>query len=233
MSALGEKDASQSKKEEQKKGVSEYIEIVAQWVVDIISIPFQFAGAVMSQFVQPGTSGAKILGMLMFAGGVILSADGVWQTLFQGTPMFPWFERGWIGWFGWLTVWFNPLFWLSIVVSWCIQQAEAKTLRGKKPNLAKTEFDESKQYSLPSKPSGSIDLTKALWGDYKRAGMRERHSGGLIALLIWTLDFVTTFYSRNPFGFTDPGQVVGCIVYNFATMMAGEIGWNLWKHSKR
>jgi hypothetical protein len=233
MSSLADKDAASPKKEEPKKSMGDTIDIIAGWVVDIISVPFQFVGAVMAQFVEPGTSGAKILGMVMFAGGVILSADGVWQTFFQGTALFPWFERSWIGWAGWLFVPFNPLFWLSIVISWCIQQAEAKTLRGKRPDVAKTEYEASTQYNLPAKPTAKIDLSRALWGDYKRAGMRDRNSGGLIALLIWLLDFVTTFYSRNPFGFTDPGQVVACIIYNFATMMAGEIGWNLWKHSKR
>lgn len=233
MSSLADKDEVSPKKGESPKHMGSIIDIIAAWVVDIVSIPFQFVGAVMAQFVEPGTSGAKILGMCMFTGGVIFSADGVWQTLFQGTALFPWFERTWVGWLGWLTVPFNPLFWLSIIISWCIQQAEAKTLRGKSPERAKAEFDTSTQYTLPAKPTGKIDLSKALWGDYKRAGMRDRNSGGLIALLIWLLDIVTTFYSRNPFAFTDPGQVFGCIIYNFATMMAGEIGWNLWKYSKQ
>jgi hypothetical protein len=218
---------------EQEKSFSDHVEIIAGWVVDIISIPFQFCGAIMSQFVQPGTSGAKILGFVMFLGGVLLSADGVWQTLFQGKPLFPWFETDWIGWMGWLTVWVNPLFWFSIVISWGIQQAEAKTLRGKAPSLAKQEFENVKQYNLEKKPQGSIDLAKALWGDYKRAGMRERNSGGLIALLIWMLDIACTFYGRNPFGFIAPVLILGCLIYNLATMMAGEIGYNLWKHSRK
>jgi hypothetical protein len=231
MSSLADKDAS-PKKEEPKKSVGDTIEVIAGWIVDIVSIPFQFAGSVMAQFVEPGTSGARILGMVMFAAGVVLSADGIWQAFFQGSPLFPWFEELWIGWLGWLALPFNPLFWLAIVISWCIQQAEAKTLRSKRPALAKTDYEESTQYNLPSKPGNKIDLSRALWRDYKRAGMRERNAGGLISLLIWMLDFASTFYGRNPFSFTLPGLILACLAYNIGTMMAGETGYNLWKHSK-
>lgn len=142
-------------------------------------------------------------------------------------------QTTWIGWLGWLTLPFNPLFWISVAISALVQIMEAKTLRGKRPEQAKTEFEESKQYTLGGQPTGNIDLTKALWGDYKRAGMKERHTGGAIALFFWVFDLTTTFVGRNPFVYRNPGIIIACLVYNFATMFAGEIGYSIWKLTKK
>lgn len=221
------------KQSEKNRTVSDYVEIIAGWIVDIISIPLSFVSHILAQFVTPGSSGTQILGALGFFIGTLLSTDGIWQSLFQGVPLFPWFETTWIGWLGWLTLPFNPLFWISVAISALVQIMEAKTLRGKRPEQAKTEFEESKQYTLASKPTGNIDLTKALWGDYKRAGMKERHTGGAIALFFWVFDITTTFVGRNPFVYRNPGIIIACLVYNFATMMSGEIGYSIWKLTKK
>ena len=211
---------------------SDWAEILARWVVDIIAIPASFLAALFAQFLERNGSGRKILGVFGFAIGTLLSTDGIWQTFFQGVPIFPWFETQWIGWTGWLILPFNPLFWLSLAISALIQTQEAKTLRGKPPSEAKKEFEEAKQYTLPEKPKNTIDLTRALWGQYKRSGMRERQSGGLIALFFWVFDIVTTFVSRWPFKYTNPALILACLVYNFGSMMAGEIGYHICKHSK-
>jgi hypothetical protein len=216
----------------QKRGISFYVEILAQWIVDLIAIPVTFITHILAQFVTPGSSGTKILGALGFFIGTLLSSDGIWQTLFNGTPMFSWFEKTWIGWVGWLTLPFNLFFWLALGISALVQVMEARSLRGKRPDQARTEFEESKQYTLGSKPTGNIDLTTALWRDYKVAGMKERHAGGAIALFFWLFDLTTTFVGRNPFAYTDPGQILGCLAYNFTTMMAGEIGYTIWRLSK-
>lgn len=216
-----------------KKRLSDYVEILASWIVDIISVPVTFVSHILAQFVTPGSGGTKIIGALGFFIGSLLSTDGIWQTMFGGTPIFPWFEQSWIGFLGWLTLPFNPLFWISFGVSALVQVMEARTLRGKTPNQAQIEFEASKQYVLGAKPNGSIDLTQALWRDYKVAGMKERHTGGAIALFFWLFDLITTFVGRNPFAFTDPGTIVGCLMYNLATMMAGEIGYTIWKLTKK
>ncbi|BAY91279.1 MULTISPECIES: hypothetical protein [unclassified Tolypothrix] len=109
---------------------------------------------------------------------------------------------------------------------------QARTLRGKRPEEAKTEFEYSKQFTLGGKPSGSIDLTQALWRDYKVAGMKERHTGGAVALFFWIFDLTTTFVGRNPFAFTNPSTILACLVYNLGSMMAGEIGYTIWKLTK-
>ncbi|RCJ38683.1 hypothetical protein A6770_39460 [Nostoc minutum NIES-26] len=215
-----------------QRGLNEYLELLARWIVTLISLPVIFVSHIVAQFVTPGTSGYKLVGAIGFWIGTLLSTDSIWQVLFQGKPLWPWFETEWIGWFGWVQLPFNLLFWISFGISALIQVMEARTLRGKDPNQAKNEFEESKQYTLSSKPTGNIDLTMALWGDYKRAGMKERHTGGAIALFFWTLDITTTFVGRNPFRYTNPGTILACLAYNFASMMAGEIGYSIWKLTK-
>ncbi|MBD2504893.1 hypothetical protein [Anabaena azotica] len=215
-----------------QRGLGQYLEILARWIVALISFPVIFISYIVAQFVTPGTPGYKLVGAIGFWIGTLLSTDSVWQVLFQGKPLFPWFETQWIGWSGWLQLPFNLLFWVSFGISALVQVMEARTLRGKDPIQARSEFEESKQYVLGSKPSGNIDLTVALWGDYKRAGMKERNAGGAIALFFWVLDITTTFVGRWPFQYTNPMTILGCFAYNCASMMAGEIGYNIWKLTK-
>ncbi|BAT56937.1 hypothetical protein NOS3756_59490 (plasmid) [Nostoc sp. NIES-3756] len=215
-----------------QRGLGEYLELLARWIVELVSLPVVFVSHIVAQFVTPGTPGYKLVGAIGFWIGTLLSTDSVWQALFQGKALFPWYETEWIGWIGWLQLPFNLLFWISFGISALIQVMEARTLRGKDPNQAKNEFEESKQYALGSKPTGNIDLTVALWGDYKRAGMKERNAGGAIALFFWGFDIITTFVGRWPFRYTDPGAILGCLVYNCISMMAGEIGYNIWKLTK-
>ena len=221
-----------SSQEEPKKAGGDYLELLARWIVALISLPVIFVSHIIAQFVTPGTPGYKLVGAIGFWIGTLLSTDSIWQVLFQGKPIFPWFETEWIGWIGWLQLPFNVLFWISFGISALIQVMEARTLRGKDPQQAKHEFEDSKQYTLGTKPTGNIDLTVALWGDYKAAGMKERHTGGAIALFFWVLDLTTTFVGRNPFRYTNPGVILACFAYNVASMMAGEIGYSIWKLTK-
>jgi hypothetical protein len=225
----------QQDKEEfhQQKSWGDWAEIIARWVVDLFAIPISFLTAIFAQFLERHGAGAQILGSLAFWIGTLLSTDGIWQTMFQGTPIFPWFESSWMGWTGLLALPFNPLFWISLAISYLIQVQESKTLRSKPPEEAKKDFEEAQQYTLPQKPKNTIDLARALWGDYKRAGMRERSSGGLIALFFWLFDLVSTFVGRNPFAFRNPGTILACFAYNIFTMGAGEIGYSIRKQTNK
>lgn len=217
----------------QKPAGGSFFEILAEWIVTAISVPFTFLSTILEQFLTPGSPGTRIIGGIGFFFGTFLSTDSVWQTLFQGTPMFPWWEQNWISWIGWIKLPFNLLFWISFAMSALVQIMEARTLRGKAPQQAKTEFEESQQYSLPSKPTGKIDLSQALWKDYKQAGMKERKTGSGIALFFWVFDVVTTFSGRNPFRYTEPSQIIGCFAYNILSMLAGETGFAIWKYTKK
>ncbi|MBH8575791.1 hypothetical protein I8752_22870 [Nostocaceae cyanobacterium CENA369] len=221
-----------SPQSQSKKAPSDNLELLARWIVALISLPVIFVSHIVAQFVTPGTSGYKLVGAIGFWIGTLLSTDSIWQVLFQGKPLCPWFESEWIGFFGWLQLPFNVLFWISFGISALVQVMEAKTLRGKDPATARNEFEESKQYTLGSKPTGNIDLTVALWGDYKVAGMKQRHAGGAIALFFWVVDLTTTFVGRNPFRYTNPGAIIACFAYNIVSMMAGEIGFSIWKLTK-
>lgn len=229
---FGEQGQQANKQNKKQSKLGDYAELLARWIVDLVALPVSFVAHIIAQFITPGSSGTKIVGAIGFFIGTLLSTDSIWQVMFQGVPMFPWFESTWIGWIGWLQLPFNPLFWLSFGISALVQIMEAKTLRGKDPNQAKNQFEESKQYILGSIPNGNIDLTKALWGDYKRAGMRERHSGGAVSLFFWLFDITTTFVGRNPFRYTNPGAIIACLAYNLTSMMAGEIGYSIWKLTK-
>jgi hypothetical protein len=217
----------------QHKSWSDWADIIARWVVDLFAIPISFITAIFAQFLKRHGAGAKILGSLAFWIGTLFSTDSIWQTLFQGTPIFPWFESNWMGWTGLLILPFNPLFGISLAISYLIQTQEAKTLRSKPPEEAKKDFENAQQYTLPQKPKNTIDLARALWGDYKRAGMRERSSGGLFALFFWLFDLITTFVGRWPFRYTNPGMILGCLVYNVFTMVAGEMGYSIRSQSQK
>jgi len=225
--------ASETNKPERKKTITDQIDKIAQWIVDLISIPATLITSIMARFVTPGSSGVRILGGVGFVLGAMMSADSIWQVLFRGTPIFPWFVRRWMGWLGWIGLPFNLLFWISLSVGALILVMEAHTLRGTAPDKARSEFEASTEFKLPAVPSGNIDLTKALWGDYKKAGMRSRHSGGAIALFFWVLDIWVTFGSRNPWQYSDPATIMSCLAYDFVAIFAGEIGYNIWKHSRR
>lgn len=133
----------QEEKLYEHKSWSDRVEILARWIVDLFALPVSFLAAVLAQFFKHGGSGARFLGGLGFGIGTLISADGIWQVCFQGTPLFPWFEKGWIGWQGWIVLPFNLLFWISIAISALIQIMEARTLRGKTPDQAKKDFETS------------------------------------------------------------------------------------------
>jgi hypothetical protein len=161
----------------------------------------------------------------------MISADSTWQLIFQGPPVFPWFEPTW----NWVNVpfaVFNPLFYLAFMVSVGVQVIEAHALRGKNPDSARRELQDHIIYELETKPSGKIDLVGQLWQDYKTAGTRDRSSAGLVVIAVWAFDIVTTFAARNPFEYTAPFMILGCILFNIGTMMAGEIGFAIWRLTK-
>ncbi|MBN3948439.1 MAG: hypothetical protein HWQ38_19075 [Nostoc sp. NMS7] len=223
----------QNGREIDPKRTPNFFEMLAETFVTIISVPFIFLSTVLEQFLTPGASGTRIIGAIGFIFGTLLSTDGIWQTLFQGVPMFPWYEDGWISWIGWIKLPFNLFFWISFSMSALVQIMEAKTLRGKRPDQAKVEFQDSQQYELPSKPTGKIDLSQALWGDYKRAGMKERRTGAGIAIFFWVFDIITTFVGRNPWRYSDPSEIFGCFIYDLLSMIAGETGFAIWKYTKK
>lgn len=223
----------QQQKFHQNREFGDYVKIFAYWVVALFAIPSSFFAHILAQFLERGGSGSKILGAMGFFVGTMFGADSIWQTFFQGTPIFPWWENEWIGWGAWPALLINVPFWCSVGISALIQVMESRTLRGKSPEEARREFENAKQYTLPEKPKGVIDLTRALWGDYKVAGMKERNGGGLIAALFWIGDLVSTFVGRNPFRYTNPIAIIGCLAYNILTMIAGETGYKIWKETSK
>lgn len=127
---------------------------------------------------------------------------------------------------------FNPFFYAAFLIAVGLQVVEAYALRGKNPDSARRDLQDHMVYDLETKPSGKIDLVGELWKDYKTAGLRDRNATGFISLAIWVFDLVTTFAARNPFAYTVPLVILGCILFNIGTMLAGEIGFAIWRLTK-
>ncbi|NMG10353.1 hypothetical protein DP117_27160 [Brasilonema sp. UFV-L1] len=222
---------SSGEEKKQKKSIGQIIDMVAKLVVLVVGLPIRFASAIVAQFVANGGAGRAVVGGVLFLIGSAISADSVWQTMFGQRPLFPWFETGW-SWANVPLTLFNPFFYLAFVVAIGLQVIEAYALRGKNPDTARRELQDHMQYDLESKPSGKIDLVGEIWKDYKKAGLRDRKSEGFITLAIWAFDIVTTFAARNPFQFTNPMMILGCLLFNIGTMLAGEIGFAIWRLTK-
>jgi hypothetical protein len=225
----------QTDNQQKDNGLHKHIgisDILAHWFVLLFAIPIGFVGSVLGQFLKRAGAGGEILGAMALAIGTIMSADGIWQTFFQGVPIFPWYESDWIGWRGWLTLPFNILFWISVLISYLVIRVEAKSLRGTAPDQAKSEYQQSLQYELPKKPDGVIDMTRALWARYKKSGLSKYRNSGLVALGFWAFDLVATFTSRWPWRYTQPGDIVVCFAVNCGMMLAGEIAYTIWEDMK-
>jgi hypothetical protein len=227
----GNGEGSSPKTPPPKRSIGQVIDAIAKWAVLIVGLPIRAAAAIVAQFVANGGAGRAVVGGLLFMMGSAISADSIWQTVFRQRPVFPWFESGW-SWFNVPAAVFNPFFYLGFFLAIGLQIVEAYALRGKNPDSARRELQDSMVYDLESKPSGKIDLVGELWKDYKTAGIKDRSTAGLISLAIWVFDFVTTFAARNPFAYTDPSTILCCILFNIATMMAGEIGFAIWQLTK-
>uniref|UniRef100_A0A0C1R891 Uncharacterized protein n=1 Tax=Tolypothrix bouteillei VB521301 TaxID=1479485 RepID=A0A0C1R891_9CYAN len=227
----GSSSSGDKSKQPPKRSIGQIIDFIAKMIVLVVGMPIRFAAAIVAQFVGNGGVGRAVVGGLLFILGSAISADSIWQTVFQQRPLFPWFEPGW----SWanvpLTV-FNPFFYLAFLIAVGLQVIEAYALRGKNPDSARRELLDHLVYDLSAKPSGKIDLVSELWKDYKTAGLRDRNTTGFISLAIWVFDLVTTFAARNPFSYTVPITIILCILFNIGTMLAGEIGFAIWRLTK-
>jgi hypothetical protein len=214
------------------KGRSDFYEIIGKIIdigVKIVGTPIYIIAKVLDNFVRHDGTGIRILGGVLLVGGVVLSADGFFQS-FGGRPLFPfWEDPGtWIG-IGWLWVWTKINFWAAVVVSIGVQWIESQAIRGKDPNKAKADYDKIKYHQTPEKNPKAIDLVEVRRKEYKRSGMNERSILGLFILLVFVIDIAATFVmGRNPWG-QPPLTFMGMLIYNTCTMLAGEVGFALWR----
>jgi hypothetical protein len=230
-SGSGSTSSGSTNKEGKKRSIGEVIDFCAKTIVLVVGLPIRFAASIVNQFVANGGAGRAVVGGILFIGGSVISADSVWQLVFQGQPVTPWFEQNW----NWLNVpaaAFNPFFYLAFMIAVGLQVVEAHALRGKNPDSARRELQDHMVYDLETKPNGKIDLVGDLWRDYKTAGVRDRSSAGFVTIAVWVFDLVTTFAARNPFQYTDPLMILGCILFNVGTMLAGEMGFAIWRMTK-
>lgn len=218
----------------QEKEQNDFFDIIDKIVIvglKIVGTPVYLLAKVLDNFVRHDGAGIRILGGTLLVGGVVLSADSFFQA-FGGRPLFPFLEEPgtWIG-IGWLWVWTKVNFWAAIVVSVAVTWIESQALRGKSPDKAKSDYDQIKYHRTPEKNKAAIDLVEVRRKEYKRSGMTERSVLGLFILFVFIMDIAATFVvGRNPFG-QQPTIFVATLIYNFCTMMAGEVGFALWRRA--
>jgi hypothetical protein len=213
---------------------SDFYDIIGKVIdtgVKIVGVPLYAVAKILENFVHHDGTGIKILGGVLLVGGVVMSADGFFQS-FGGKPLFPFWEDTWIG-IGWLWVWTKVNFWAAVTVSLAVQWIESWALRGKSPDKAKTDYEEIKHHTTPAKNPSAIDLVEVRRKEYKHAGMGERSILGLFILMMFVLDFAATFIvARNPWGHP-PEEFCGILIYNTLTMLAGEVGFALWRKATK
>lgn len=217
----------------QPKESNDFYEIIGRIIsmgVKVIGIIPYAVATVLDNFIGQDKPGIKVLGGVLLVGGVILSADSFFQ-MFGGKPLFPFFEQpeAWIG-NGWLRVWTKVNFWAAVVVSIAVMWIESYAIRGKDLGEAKRGYEAIKHHTVPDKSSNTIDLVEVRRKEYKRAGMTERSVLGLFILFVVLLDVSSAFISRNPLGQT-PLILLGMTVYNACTILAGEVGYALWRRA--
>ena len=199
--------------------------------VEIIGLVIWIPGRLLDNFVDHNKPGVKILAATIFMTGIAMSSDSFFQT-FGGKALFPFWEDSWIG-IGWLWVWTKVNFWAAVIVALGVMWIESKAIRGKKPEEAKSAYEEIKHHAVPEKNKNAIDLVEARRLDYKRAGMGERSILGLFILVVVIADILATFVmSRNPIG-QPPLTFVAIFLYNFVSLVAGEAGYVLWCQTDR
>ena len=199
--------------------------------VEIIGLVIWIPGRILDNFVDHNKPGVKILAATIFMTGIAMSSDSFFQT-FGGKALFPFWEDSWIG-IGWLWIWTKVNFWAAVAVALGVMWIESKAIRGKKPEEAKSAYEEIKHHAVPEKNKNAIDLVEARRLDYKRAGMGERSILGLFILVVVIADILATFVmSRNPIG-QPPLTFVAIFLYNFVSLVAGEAGYVLWCQTDR
>jgi hypothetical protein len=199
--------------------------------VEIIGLVIWIPGRILDNFVDHNKPGVKILAATIFMTGIAMSSDSFFQT-FGGKALFPFWEDSWIG-IGWLWIWTKVNFWAAVAVALGVMWIESKAIRGKKPEEAKSAYEEIKHHAVPEKNKNAIDLVEARRLDYKRAGMGERSILGLFILVVVIADILATFVmSRNPIG-QPPLTFVAMFLYNFVSLVAGEAGYVLWCQTDR
>ena len=177
------------------------VDTLVTWVFRVISFPLWIVTTIVGQMLTPGAAGASFLGKLVFLFLVVLSSDSYWQMLFEGNALFGWYEETWTGW-GWLpSLNFFPLrFSLGLFanpLNWiCLGVG----------------------FIIQSFLSACFN------------GERFAHQNarviGLIAVATWVFDIIMTFTSRYPLRYTEPSDVIGCILFNIFTIGCAE--WGRW-----
>ncbi|MEA5574063.1 hypothetical protein [Calothrix sp. UHCC 0171] len=182
-----------------QKQSPDFMQTAVSWCFKVITFPLWIVTAIFHQMLTPGASGATFLGKVIFIFLVVLSADSYWQVLFQNLSLFPWYETQWTGW-GWLPA--LKLFPVGFSLG----------LLGNPIFYICVTIS----FVIQMFQSAFVTGEKFITGNPKLLG--------LIAVALYSFDIIMTFSSRNPWRYSDPGQVLQCILFNLFTISCAELG---------
>ncbi len=177
----------------------DFMETLVTWAFKILTFPLWIVTTIFAQLLTPGAAGATFLGKVLFIFLVVLSSDSYWQVLFQSKPLFPWYETAWTGW-GWLPS-------LSLFP----------------PRISLGLFANMTFY-LCIAISFVIQMFESAFVTGEKFSKINPKMVGLIAIAFWGFDIIMTFASRNPWRYTDPQQILMCILFNVFTIACAELG---------
>lgn len=183
------------------KSQPDMLDTLVTWLFRLITFPLWLITVVFNQMLTPGAAGSSFLGKCVFIFLTVLSSDSYWQMLFEGKPLFGWYEDSWTGW-GWLPgislfplradlgLFANPTFWICLGVGMTIQCFQSACFNGEKFAFSNARVI------------------------------------GLIAVATWIFDIILTFTSRFPWRYEDPSLILGCFMFNIFTIGCAE--WGRW-----
>lgn len=177
--------------------------------------------------------GRGLIGLGVFAWGLVISADSYWQAANPGAPALTQFGNPdgrtvlglWTS-LGLVLTSRRNAFLGAVLTSTIIQVIEGLAVRGSTPQEAKGTLDHYSQFEAGSSPSGKIKRAAAAHRDYVNAGMFQYWLLGFAAIGCWIADIVVTFQTHNPLTYWgNPITVLMVAAINVIKVFAAETGF--------
>lgn len=221
-------EADQENQQRTDNKIFRFLGKLAHWIVWLITIVPLFLAKVVSAFF--GGAGVLAVAAAIFIGGILVNTNSYWQMLGQNS-FFPWYyENPWTGWGSWGNIVISLLFWVAFGISIATSLIQGKAVRGKDVEIAKAQFSEWNQHSVPPEPGeDKLKMAQISWRKLKSSGVSQHRTVSYGALAAWAFEFTVSFAQNNPFRFSDPTLVLGCIFFVLATGFAPEFGYAMWQ----
>ncbi|NEP50596.1 MAG: hypothetical protein F6K65_18030 [Moorea sp. SIO3C2] len=213
----------------EKSKLYRVIDTIIDGFVKVIAIATYSVGRLIENFVGHQHHGIRIIGFCCLAFGLIVSADGFFQS-WGGRPLVPFFENDWIGGWGIFRLVFpipKMQFILPCLTALGVQYFQSFIIRGASPSVALAQYKKFANFTKPTVSENATKLPKALAKDVDNAGMSQRFFLLAIAGGSYALEFHSVFTARPCWGLP-PGMFITIFMYNMLVIFAAEAGHNIW-----